>query len=199
MSMAGGGSFSEGASKGALAGALTGGITGGMNPAGAGVQPTGGVQAPTPSGVDPSTMNAADEAAAMGGNFSHETGMASVNTATPPPVGGGVTPPPAKGLLTQGGWLERNQALAGNIIGGLGQGMMAKGAGDAEIDALREKQNLINKNYEGVNPGAGFTPIASGTEQRRRPMERFSPESYSSYEYQYNPQTGRIERVNLGG
>jgi hypothetical protein len=198
MSKAGGGSFSEGAPKGALAGAITGGITGGINPAGAGVQPTGGVQAPTASGVDPTTMSAADEAAAMGmKNFSPETGVTG-GTVTPPPVGGGVTSP-AKGLLTQGGWLERNQALAGNIIGGLGQGMMAKGAGDAEIDALREKQNLINKNYEGVNPGAGFTPIASGTEQRRRPMERFSPESYSSYEYQYNPQTGRIERVNLGG
>ncbi len=188
LSKAQGGSFADGAKAGAIGGALTGGITGGMNPAGAGVQPTGGVQTPT-AGVDPaatapsvdtSAMSAADEAKALGmNNFSH--------SAPPPNTSGG-------GLLSKGGWLERNQALTGNIIAGIGQGLMARGAGDAEIDAMRERQKIIGENYAGAKPGAGYKSLAPTT-TGQRPNERFNPDSYSSYEYAYNSQTGRIERV----
>lgn len=200
MSSANGGSFSEGAGKGAIAGAVTGGVMGGFGGAAAPTaQPTAGVTPPPATGIDPTTMSAADEAAAMGGNFSHETGMASVNTATPPPVNPASTPtptpPPNSGSgLAKGGWLERNQSFAGSMVSGLGQGLMAKGAGDAEIDALRERQKIINENYSGANPSAGFTPLAA-SKGGQSPMDRFDPNSYGAYEYQYNPQSGRIERV----
>ncbi len=189
LSKAQGGSFSEGAKAGALGGMVTGGISGGINPAGAGVTPA----APT-SGIDPGALNAADEAASMGANFSHDAGISPVSTATPPSVAAAPQAATSKGLLNQGGWLERNQALVGNVVGGIGQGMMARSQADSEIDALRERQKIINENYSGVKPSAGFNSLAPGTGQRR-PMDR--PDTYSNYEFQYNPQSGRIERVNL--
>lgn len=200
LSKAGGGSFTEGAKRGAVTGAVGGGIAGGLGigVGGAG-QPSTGTQPPPATGVpgpDTSALNAADEAAAMGGNFSHETGMASINTGTPPTVPPTGTPPPTDGggLLRTGGWIERNQGLVGNLVSGVGQGIMAREAASSESDALRERQNIINENYAGVDPSAGFRPLARGT-SGRSPMERFDPNSYGAYEYQYNPQSGRIERV----
>lgn len=186
MSKAGGGSFTKGAQQGAAVGAVTGGITGGL--AGP-VKPT--------TVPDTTGMNAADEAAAMGGNFSHDTGISGVSTATPPSGGGlmrtptgAPTPPPAP----QAGWLERNQALAGNVISGLGQGLMARGQADSDIAAIREKHKLTSQNYNGTDPGVGFRDMAPGT-AGQNPSQRFDPASYGAFDFQYNPATGRIERV----
>jgi hypothetical protein len=181
VSKASGGSFTQGAKAGAGIGALAGGISGAFTPAAA--QPAAAIE----------NMGAADEAASMGANFSHDGGL----TATAQQVagsGGGSAGSGGGGLLREGGWLERNQGLVGNVVSGLGQGLMAKGEAEGEIDVLREKNRLTGQNYTGVDPGAGFRPVAPGA-SGQSPMQRFDPSSYGQFEYQYNPQSGRIEKV----
>jgi len=70
---------------------------------------------------------------------------------------------------------------------------MAGAAGDAEIDFIRERQNLRNKNYAGTDPGANFNDLAPGRN------DRYDPRSYGSWEYQYDPVQGRIIKVPSGG
>jgi len=100
---------------------------------------------------------------------------------------------PNPGFLEKGGWVERNPELVGGAIKGIGSGLMAGAAGDADIDFIRERQNLINANYKGTDPGANFNDLAP---QR---SDRYDPRSYGSWEYQYDAVQGRIIKVPVGG
>ena len=132
--------------------------------------------------------------AGRGGSWQADTGgNAAANLSK---GGGAITPTQApvdptagKGLLGKGGWLERNQELAGGLIKGWGEGMAASGLADAEADAARRR----SENYAGQNYG-DYRSLAPGT-GGKPPTERFSPGNYGSWQYAYNPETGRIERV----
>lgn len=206
LSKAGGGSFSQGAKGGAITGAVTGGLMGGMGmktdplegigtkgPAAApgGVNPAGGPELAGPAG---STGAQPVNAAANSGLDAHaldvlaREGTSTATNATQP--GGG--------LFGPNGWVERNQKLVGGAIQGVGQGLMGAAQAEGEMDLLRERHNLRASNYQGVNPGAGYTQANPGG-SGQSPTQRFDPKTYGDWEYQYNPQTGRIERVPVGG
>ena len=98
-------------------------------------------------------------------------------------------------FFAEGGWLERNQTIAGGAVSGLGQGIMAMAGADSDRDFLREKFALTAANYEGTDPGRNFRSLA-GSEERQ---DRYDPRSYGSWEYQYDPVQGRIIKVPAGG
>lgn len=192
-----GGSVSRGLQRGAAAGAITGGVTG------------------TVSGL----RNA--NAAATAGQSSSQG--VTIDGATGQPISGGaktfpmpeagapgapqaidaagevVTQAPATsgGLLSKGGWLERNQTLAGNVIKGVGTGLLSGSAADSERDLIRERQKLISDNYAGADPGASYRTATPGNGQA--PAQRFDRNYYGSWEYRYVPESGRIEKVPTEG
>jgi hypothetical protein len=100
-----------------------------------------------------------------------------------------VAPAARGGLLQPGGWLERNQDLAGGLIRGAGQGLMSGADADADIDYLRERHRLSGSNYAGTDPGARYRDIAPGT-STQTPADR-----YGSWEYVFDPKQGRIVRA----
>ncbi len=221
VSAASGGSFSQGAKTGAITGAITGGLKGaftGIKAASAagGVKTTPLPDSPgfgTPMEATP--LDAAGNPIEFSGPYA--PGVTGPSSAMVPPVQPGpvVTDPgvvantnpssvvsgaedvvtKSPGILGKGGWLERNPEIAGGAIKGIGQGLMAAGAGDADIDFLRERQRLISSNYAGTDPGANYRDL-SGSGARK---DRYDPASYGSWEYQYDPVQGRIIKVPVGG
>ncbi len=111
-------------------------------------------------------------------------------------VGGSAPASSSPGFLEPGGWLERNQALAGYGVAGLGQGLMAAGdSGDSEAAmrlALERDQNQadrIRANYgDGSIPGYRQLSAPTGNPT---PVQRFDPKQYQGT-YQYDPGSGRI-------
>lgn len=181
-----GGNVSKGMRTGAMTGAVTGGVSGGMAPR----MPTGG---------DPTAAGRAGERTV--------TGMGGENLGTipaPRPTEGasggllsnapGASGGGGSGFLGKGGWLERNQTLAGHVVSGVGQGLMTGAEADAERDLLRERHKLTRQNYEGADPGARYRSAAPG-ESGVAPAERF--DTRFGFEYRYNDKTGRIERVPI--
>lgn len=198
-----GGNIMKGVQGGALAGAATGGLMGGLGMAtdplaGIGEQATQGVGAAGPQ-VASEAATAASQAPGIGPMAEGGSGLTAVadklgtnvasNAAT-----GAAGASTGGGLLGQGGWLERNQLLAGHLVSGLGSSLSASAQVDAERDMRREDWERVQGNYQGVNPGTGFTPMAPGS-SNLTPVQRFDPRIYGQHQYQYNPQTGRIERV----
>lgn len=186
-----GGDFAEGAEAGALTGLVTGGASGAIGAARAGIAPKGGPATAAPAGAPGTTLPASQ-------------------VATPPKLpkigaspSGGIPAVTGATKATQGGMLSRagqffrnNKDLVGQAVAGLGQGIGAGADADAEMDLLREQHNLRSSNYAGVDPGRGYggmRPTTGG----QRPMDRFDPRVYGDWMYEYNPQTGRIERVPI--
>lgn len=205
ISKASGGSFSQGAKAGAITGAITGGVShayGHLKNAAQGIQGPG-VQA---NGVKTTAMPDAGAPTgqyldAAGNPISTEQAVAAGTNV--PGVPG--TPPPPTGLsqklagaFKEGGWVERNQDLVGNVVKGVGGALVAGGEADAEKDLLRERQRLTAANYAGTDPGANYRPAQPGS-GGLMPSQRFSANYYGSFEYRYNPETARIERVPVGG
>lgn len=192
-----GGSFSEGMKAGAVAGAVTGGITGAFNPlpaspgAEAAAMPSGGIPDPGTLPFDKTASTATATNAAdtswLNSEVAKQAGLESAPWQLP---AGTSVPPSSGGLLSKGGWLERNQTLVGQTISGLGQGLMAKASADSEREMLEDRRRRIEDSYRGVDLGAGYRSLAPG-DSGLSPSDRFSP----GY-YQYNPRTGRIERSN---
>lgn len=207
VSAASGGSFSKGAKAGAKAGAITGAVMGGYghlkNSALKNAQQTAGIGDEVAAQPPPGTEIQAAGTQASGvttyglgqkvGNITPGTGHMSIGGGAGAGAGSG-----AGGLFTQGGWLERNQDLVGNVVKGVGAGLVAGGEADAEKDLLRERQRIINENYAGADPGKEYR-AAEPNRYGLMPTERFTGGYYGSYEYRYNPETARIERVPTGG
>ncbi len=194
VSAATGGSFSEGAKAGAVGGAVTGGLLGATSALRAPIAaPTGAEQATNAVGQPTSQ--------AAGATIDGATGRVIEEAAT-----GAMGPPVSRagaaisssagsgGLLSRAGnFIRSNPELVGNIMKGVGAGLSAGAEADAERDLLRERQRLISRNYRGVDPGRNYREASPGR-STQSPTERFG-----SFEYQYNPSSGRIERVPVGG
>lgn len=181
-----GNDITDGAGLGALAGAVTGGVTGAMAPStptgtptsggsvypgqpGSGITQTPLPASPTPAGGAP----IAAAAAAGGGNAT------------------------GSGLLAPGGWLERNQELVGGVIGGVGKGLLgaaeAEDVGKSQIKIMREREAQQARAYGGGNTGLlqkGDTAYIA----QQGPFPTPSEGGFN-YEYVFNPESGRIEKV----
>lgn len=199
MSLVQGENIMEGASEGAMLGAASGGISGGFKAATAGAK-----------------LGGAGNAATQGaGSITHSSGAVTHGLKQSQPgfkeipfnasAGGGAGAGAGAGggsggggLFAKGGWLERNQELVGGAAKGLGQGMLADAEQDAARKLQREKYNRIAQNYEGTDPGRDFGNLA-GARSGQSPSERFDERIYGEFEYQYNPKSGRIERVPMQG
>lgn len=184
-----GGDIQTGATIGALGGAATGGLTGAM---GMPADPMAQVfEKSAPAGADTLAGSAGADTLASG------AGPATAGPSTGAPIagqsGGGLMSGAGAGvdkiaqgggLFGQGGWLERNQMLAGQMVGGLGQGLLsgadAEAYGKAALERDREERRAIAANY-----GSGLVP---------------GYRDYSSAppakEYRYNVEKGRIELVD---
>lgn len=182
LSAATGGSFKEGARAGAVAGAVMGGVGSGLS-AMRGPAPAGG-PAPQPApGGPPGGPPTSGSTAIMPG----EPGVSA--------PGGVNAGQPRLGILSKvGGFVERNPDLVGNVVKGVGQGLVAEAGADAERDLLRERRRLISENYAGADPGANYRSLSPGRSGLSA-SERFSPDYYQSFEYRYDPQQGRIVRA----
>ena len=110
-------------------------------------------------------------------------------------TGGGLIKDAAKSFLGKDGWLQNNQTLAGTAIQGLGMGMSANAEAEGNMAYLQKKQDLVSANYNGTDPGQNYRKLA-GVESRQ---DRYDPRTYGSWEYQYDPEQGRIIKVPVGG
>lgn len=203
-----GGSFSKGAKAGAKIGAITGGAMGGYQGITGGkglftAAKGGGKVANTPAAASTPSKSASMSGAGMPGT----------------PAGGipgGTTPSTAapiagkKGGLFSGiaDWAKKNPTLAGGIVQGAGQAIGDIYAAKDDRKLVAERYNQVRQNYSGADPGANYTPTpdptpqpaaAAPTGERMSPGQRFSGNYYSSFEYQYDPQQGRVVRVPVGG
>jgi hypothetical protein len=149
VSAVSGGDPWKGAQLGALGGAVTGGVMGGMGketdflkgsfdtaPSSTATQ----IGAPTGTPGVPSVA-AEPSANTLVGGINEKLGGAPATMSTA--SGGG-------GLFDKGGWIERNQQLAGGLIGGIGKGLLSSGGADKyEIAAQMQKEQAdrIAANY----------------------------------------------------
>lgn len=109
------------------------------------------------------------------------------------------TPPAAvatPGTFEKGGWLERNQTLAGNAALGLGQGLIkwaaSSEAGGDPTAGVYAKQDVAQQNYASTGRG-----LLTGTPPRQpggsmAPTQRFSGQYYAGGRYVYDPDSGQI-------
>jgi hypothetical protein len=72
-------------------------------------------------------------------------------------AGGGAAAPSGGSMLDslfdKGGWLERNQSLTGNVVSGLGKGLLTANQGDAYAQAREREYQMIAGNYAGAGRG----------------------------------------------
>ena len=180
-----GNDITTGAGYGAAAGAITGGITGAMAPSTPGAPATPSAPgSPTSTPITQTPLPPPPSAGA---------GPVAANTAAAAAGGGNAT---GSGLLAPGGWLERNQELVGGLVGGVGKGLLASAesddAGKQQIEIMRERQRQIAANYGTPSTGLlrqGDTGYIDDLGPYATPSQAFN------YEYQFNPDTGRIEKV----
>ncbi len=130
-----GGNFGRGVGLGALVGAGAGGINAALNTA-----PVTAPQAPSqaassvgptplgPSFVSPNLETVAQQT----GNF----GAAAI------PPGGTVPATASRGFFDAGGFFDRNKGIIGQVIGGVGSGLLT----ESNIDARRDAQIDIDTN-----------------------------------------------------
>ena len=142
-----GGDVGKGALQGAAVGALTGGIAGATRPTGVLDQVSAG-----PSSAPPTS-----------GPFGPPQG-ADIGASAPMASNGGAL----NRLFEPGGWLERNQAIVGPIIAGLGEGALGAMAAKDELEAHERMQT----NRQQHNPGRLWDAV--GAERWRRPREDMS-------------------------
>lgn len=164
-----GGDIAEGALYGAAGGAVTGGITGGLginpDPLAAGGPAAGGSNLP----VDPT--------------FAPTGGPAAVSTAAAPAAA-----PSGPGFFDKGGWLERNQELAGGVISGVGKGLLTGMTARDGAEAQEDRDRRIAGNYA--------LPAQNGL-LRPASTRRASASPAFDFEYRFNPRSGQIEKVRM--
>ena len=204
----------KGAQYGAAAGAVMGGAKGAYDSYSGG-DGGGGDSAPseTASGGDSPATGAKVETApppsdaaqgARNGLLRNNMPGATATTAATPAnaATGGAVPAAANssgsGIFDKGGWLERNQGLVGNTLTGLGKGLLAADAGDAQVKAMKERADIIRSNYGGARTGlltaASNTQAATGQQPGMTPQQRFSVAGVQG-QYVYDPATGRYVLV----
>lgn len=186
-----GGSFSKGARQGAAAGAVTGGLLSGINQA-VNAGKVGATASKAPVSLDasgkviPTPESVRTFALPETGQSASATAAAS---AAPAATKGGL-------LSRAGRFLKDNPELTGNIVKGVGTGLLAGAEADAQRDLMRARYDRVAENYE-TDPGRRFRDAAPGSGET--PIRRFDPSRYGSFRYEYNTGTGRIERVPIEG
>jgi hypothetical protein len=197
----------KGMEMGALTGAVSGGVMGGLGMA---TDPLGGAAAKGTSSnaaLDAWTGTGPGGATGAGAPLTGPAtaqvggGVSGAGPATTP-VGGGISgtgavgaPSDGGGLLGkvmgQGGWIERNQGLVGNMVSGLGQGLMGSGEADAMAKARAEEWNRIAGSYS-VGPEAHIGDWEGDETKRPTPNQVYRRTNRFSGRYEYNPREGRI-------
>ena len=223
-----GGNFSDGAGRGAVSGAISGGLIRGVGAFGNGATSvpgqTPGIGDGTGAGtvgqpgIDPNVAGAFEDLSGMGGAPPAQVAPAPVTSTGADGLGVSTSHVPKTvdamraslysnggggggigGLARNvGGWFNDNPVVGGNIINGIGQGLMAGSTADSYRDLQREKFANTAGNYAGTDPGRNFRDMAPPQSTTPR-QDRFEPRSYGSFEYQYDPSQGRIVRVPVGG
>ncbi len=168
-----GGNFGKGVGLGALVGGVAGGANAALNAA-----PVGAAQAPSqaassvgptplgPSFASPNLQTVAQQT----GNF----GAAAI------PPGGTVPVPASRGFFDAGGFFDRNKGLIGQVIGGVGSGLLNESTieaqRDATIDINAARQDLISQNFSGSGRGL-LSPkqVSDLTGATSSPAPRFDP------------------------
>ncbi len=213
-----GGDIAKGALYGAASGAVTGGISGGLgfgtdplgaSTAGDATVPTGtpAPAAPTPqvtgTPANPMASITGDVlpsdggvGPAVGGGPASAGARVATTAATSAGTGGG-------GFFDKGGWLERNQTLAGSAIKGLGGGLLQGMAAKDEAAAYEKRQQQIAGNYRTGGRGLmtqqpqAATYDASGNPTPEQKYGGRVPTGSTRMRYQWNPQAGRVELVRV--
>jgi hypothetical protein len=166
-----GGDPLQGAQAGALGGAVTGGVMGGM---GLGTDPFedgfGNAAGAEKVAIDPQLTSAqgAPSLDSLGGARA-DLGQVSlpkwISQAPDAPASS------SKGLLSsigsaldKGGWVERNQGLVGNVVSGVGKGLLSGGSDKYEVMAQmqRDEAKRIADNYR---TGTGWMINPTGAAQ----------------------------------
>lgn len=193
-----GGDVLKGAQMGALTGAATGGIggaTGILQPAAATWGPAQAIPesitVTPPVGLNAPTGGVPATPAAPGA-------PGATAAATPTPAQGGT----GGGLLGKGGWIERNPTLASSLLQGVGNAF-TKDQGEYILD--REK--MYSENYRGAGgllqnnnvPNVPGLRPPSQAFAAARPVPTASTGAAYGFEYQWDPNQGRIVKVALPG
>lgn len=206
----------KGAQYGAAAGAVMGGAKGAYDSYAGG---DGGGADPAPSeaasGGDAATTGAKVETAPPPSDVAQgaRTGLLRTNmpgattttTATPANAVSGTSAPTAAssgagGIFDKGGWVERNGTLVGNTLTGLGKGLLAADAGDAQVKAMKERADILRSNYGAGGQRTGLLTASSnaqataGQQPGMAPSQRFSAAGVQG-QYVYDPATGRYVLV----
>lgn len=209
-----GGDVMQGTQYGAAAGAVMGGAKGAYDSyAGSGDGGGGPAPSEAASGGDSPATGAKVETApppsdaaqgARNGLLRNNMPGSTTTTAGTPAnaaTGGaapGATSAGASGIFDKGGWLERNQGLVGNTLTGLGKGLLAADAGDAQVKAMKERADIIRANYGGQRTGlltaSSNTQATAGQQPGMAPQQRFSAAGVQG-QYVYDPATGRYVLV----
>jgi len=230
-----GGDVMKGMQTGAAAGAVTGGITGGI---GFETDPLKGAFGDAPvnpleaSGGDPfNTISgqpfdmdtggvmaggSGAEASAVDrvlGNLSGGGGMpARGSMPAAGGAGGGAASGGGNGFFAEGGWLERNQGLAGQGILGVGQGLLKGMSANDSNEALLQRHRDIADSYRTGGNGLLLTgpdartgtapPMHAGGIERTSPVLQAGPGVTAGgtgrWRYQYDPRRGQIVPVRVG-
>lgn len=179
-----GGDVMKGMGLGAAGGAITGGIGSAIQ--GGAVDPLSGLWEKGAATASPNLTTqslervATDGPATQGLGAGSKGGMVATSATAPQPATGVATAPGAVapaapstatgantgGFLGAGGWLERNGALAGNALSGLGQGLMAgmeEDDGEAAMEMAEWQQgNYTRPAYGQATATEGGRPTPSG-------------------------------------
>lgn len=220
ISKAQGGSFLKGAQAGALTGAVTGGVMGGLNPQAA--LSKGPVKS-TPSQQGPATPSTIPEAPVANDGLSfvntdkfQPRTLAQTAGMGPPSVAGTVSSLAEQtvspntsggffknlfkegGVFGKGGFVDKHDAMIGSAVRGLASGL-GGGEGEGEggssrSDDIRTQFEETRSNYSGTDPSRNYRGLAP-VEGGESPKERFDPDRYVSYDFQYDPSVGRVVRV----
>jgi hypothetical protein len=185
-----GGDIMDGMKRGALIGAVTGGVTGGL-------------------GFETDPLKGAFDDKITGGVGQEAlTGSAGTDT-----LNTGVSGSPAgfeasadngflDNMFAKGGWVERNQDLAGGVIKGVGEGLVRGLTAQDQSEAYAERWRQMGDNYRSpsvrglASGGSGYEPAYDAS---RNPTvaQKFDRAAFP-YRYAFNASTGRVERVPIG-
>lgn len=209
-----GGNILKGASMGALAGGLTGGIGaiagGAGGAASAATSAAGGLPGTASGALGGSIVNAGAGAAlhtgsALGGSLSGAAsgigsvasgiggGFSSTLGGSPSVAGPSYTTMPTNIPAPRTGGIggifgNMDPMMKGQLISGIGQGLLANEQQKAQRRAEKEERDRIEANYSGIGDSLFRADAPSNTGQS--PGTRFNAPVYGRVTY--DPQTGRI-------
>lgn len=196
LSLIGGGDMTKNMQMGMVGGALAGGVMGGLGAGmatGAPVGAAGTAAGPAAPGM-PTALTVAEGGGI--GALGRAAGPAAATAggmtpAAAAPAGGGG----AASFLGQGGWLERNAALAGPVISGLGQGLLQGAAAGDEGKAMM-RRDQAERDHIASNYGSGEVPFTQVARPQGNPTptQRFDTATGYSPQWHYDPAARRMVR-----